>query len=290
MSKAGYIGVSDKAHKIKKMYVGVNGVARQVKKAYVGDAYNKARLWYTARYFEYTGNYTEQKITIDGKAYILYTLTSSGTLNCSEAQYWMCGGGAGGGAYALDKRAGGGGGYVISGTMSSGTYTVAIGAGGKALKNGGSTSASTYTADGGNGRNGGSGGGGGGVGAGISTYPFGLTDLRAHCPGGGSGAGGGYTNSSGDALYIVGVNGGTNGGNGDAFQTTSHVGNRYNIGGTGGEYGGGKGSSYKGTGGTAATFYGGGGGGCGLNLKTNTIYGSGTAGYQGVAYVLVPAS
>lgn len=96
MSKAGYIGVSDKAHKIKKMYVGVNGVARQVKKAYVGDVNGIARQWFASRYFEYTGDYTEREITIDGKAYILYTLTSSGTLNCSEAQYWMCGGGAGG--------------------------------------------------------------------------------------------------------------------------------------------------------------------------------------------------
>ena len=271
-------------------------LARKVIRAYQPDTNGKAQLWFDADAagisVTFSGTHTISDITIDGKAYQLMTITGSGTLTVKggEVQYWMCGGGAGGGAYTSDKRAGGGGGYVSNGSMPIGTYIITIGAGGEALKNGGSTSAGTYTADGGNGRNGGSGGGGGGAGAGISTYPFGLTDLRAHCPGGGSGAGGGYTNSSGDALYIVGVNGGTNGGNGDAFQTTSHVGNRYNIGGTGGEYGGGKGSSYKGTGGTAATFYGGGGGGCGLNRKTNTIYGSGAAGYQGVAYVLVPAS
>lgn len=239
----------------------------------------------------FTGAHTITDITISGKAYKLLTMTGSGTLTIEggEVQYWMCGGGAGGGAYASDKRAGGGGGYVTSGMMTIGMYTIAIGAGGKALRNGGSTSAGTHTANGGNGRNGGSGGGGDGTGAGISTYPFGLTDLRAHCPGGGSGVGGGYTNSSGDALYIIGVNGGTNGGNGTAFPSTSHIGSSYNIGGTGGEYGGGKGSNYNGITGAAATFYGAGGGGCGLNRKTNTSYG-GTAGYQGVAYALWEAA
>lgn len=36
MAKAAYIGVDDKACKIKRMYIGVDGVARKIKKAYIG--------------------------------------------------------------------------------------------------------------------------------------------------------------------------------------------------------------------------------------------------------------
>lgn len=36
MAKSGYIGVSDKARKIKKGYIGVGGIARKLKKAYIG--------------------------------------------------------------------------------------------------------------------------------------------------------------------------------------------------------------------------------------------------------------
>ena len=45
---SGYIGVNNKARKIKNLYVGVNGIARKVKKAYIGDASGKARLWYSS--------------------------------------------------------------------------------------------------------------------------------------------------------------------------------------------------------------------------------------------------
>jgi hypothetical protein len=34
MAKAMYVGVDNKARKVKKMYVGIGGVARKVKKAY----------------------------------------------------------------------------------------------------------------------------------------------------------------------------------------------------------------------------------------------------------------
>ena len=44
MSKGSYIGVSDKARKVKSIYVGVDGKARKIKKAYIGDANGKARL------------------------------------------------------------------------------------------------------------------------------------------------------------------------------------------------------------------------------------------------------
>lgn len=46
MAKSIYVGVGDKARKVKKLYVGVNNVARKVKKVYVGDANGKARLCY----------------------------------------------------------------------------------------------------------------------------------------------------------------------------------------------------------------------------------------------------
>lgn len=48
MAKGGYIGVSSKAKKIKKIYIGVGDKAKKVKKAYIGDANGKAKLFYAA--------------------------------------------------------------------------------------------------------------------------------------------------------------------------------------------------------------------------------------------------
>jgi hypothetical protein len=47
MAKRVYIGVNDKARRVKKIYTGINNVARKVKKIYVGVG-NIARLCYTA--------------------------------------------------------------------------------------------------------------------------------------------------------------------------------------------------------------------------------------------------
>lgn len=44
MAKEIYVGVNDKARKVKKAYVGIDGVAHKVLKVYVGDGNNKARL------------------------------------------------------------------------------------------------------------------------------------------------------------------------------------------------------------------------------------------------------
>ncbi len=308
MSKAGYIGVSNLARKIKKMYVGVDGVARKVKKAYVGDAYNKARLWYTARYFEYTGNYTEQEVTIGGKAYVLYTLTSSGTLKCSEAQYWMCGGGANGGTStaANGERFGGGGGYILYGKLTEGEYIVSVGAGGTPGSSGGwggSTStaagASSITAAGGitktanggetNGKGGSAGGGyskatsssatsysshsfvSGPDGAGVSTIPFGIVTLYPHSPGGGGGSVHTGPDSDDNYYHSPGAYGGSNGGRGGS--------NDYE-GSNGGYKGGGNGGNY-GKGGNAS-FYGGGGGGASGGINPAAA----GSGYQGVVYIL----
>lgn len=48
MAKGMYVGVADKARKVKSIYVGVDGKARKVKKVYVGDANGKARLCWSA--------------------------------------------------------------------------------------------------------------------------------------------------------------------------------------------------------------------------------------------------
>ena len=47
MAKNGYIGISDKARKVKSIYIGVNGVARKVKKAYIG-VNGVAQEWYSS--------------------------------------------------------------------------------------------------------------------------------------------------------------------------------------------------------------------------------------------------
>lgn len=47
MTQSIYVGVDNKAKKVKSIYVGVDGVARKVKKVYVGDTNGKAQLCYT---------------------------------------------------------------------------------------------------------------------------------------------------------------------------------------------------------------------------------------------------
>ena len=231
----------------------------------------------------YTGNYTTQTITSDGKKYQLYTLTGSGTLTIKNASkksgIWACGGGArGGGGYGSTSSAGGGdgggGGYADSyaGKIANGTYTVLIaGAGGT------TSVGSLVTANGASGKNGGTGGGGSGKGDGKSKYPFDDTvNFDPHCGGGG---GGQWSFRDVSKPYADGGsegNGGTNGGNGGS------------SGSTGGAKGGGNGG-YAGSKGNAATFYGSGGGGGGGEGSTqySGSGGSGGSGYQGVVYVRV---
>lgn len=47
MAKGGYLGISSKAKKIKKIYIGVGGKAKKVKKAYIGVG-GKAKLFYSS--------------------------------------------------------------------------------------------------------------------------------------------------------------------------------------------------------------------------------------------------
>lgn len=294
--------------------------AHRVVIGYVGDGTGVAREFFhvdgrdTPGYVDYTGNYAISEATIDGAKCKIYTLKSSGTLTIgSDAMAWLCGGGAGGEKSHTENLKsnagnGGGGGYVASGILTAGTYTVAIGSGGGGDTNGGSTAINgVLTANGGSAQgDGGSGGGGGGIstidgaastpgnGAGVSTYPFGLTSLKAHCAGGGGGSSGIETDDAEVCSHwSKGGTGGSNGAGGGSCGavTTTEI----NDGSAGGSYGGGKGGWYQEKGGwknpTAGAFYGaGGGGGAIIRNDTGSAAVSGvnsSSGYQGVVYIAV---
>lgn len=328
MSKAVYSGVGNVARKVNKIYVGVNGVARKVTKGYIG-VNGVARLFYESYIYpfvSFSGEYYVDPITHNGVEYDLYTLHTSGTLVLAgDVSCWLCGGGAGGaGASSSDSMAGGGGGggYVSDGTLGNGSHTVVIGAGGAGgttshpytASNGGQTKAGLLSADGGKapdskynnlyGGDGGSGGGGGadvvyngtsvadgGVGAGVSTYPFGIEKLGPHCAGGG---GGGVLRS--DGKFATGGQGGSNGGNGGSGMNYSASASVPSDVGSGGYYGGGRGGmyyhDYYATHQTPqdAQYYGaGGGGGAYDEYHTVKQAQNGGTGYQGVVYLLIEA-
>lgn len=282
--------------KIVKGYVGVNGIAKLF--------FNKAND------ISYTGEYTVSDVSINGINYKLYTLTTSGSLTVNgESQYWICGGGASGNSSDMFPMAGGtnggGGGYTATGVLNAGAYNVTIGAGGYAssdstTSDGNITSiGETITANGGKylTAEGGSGGGEGvasfynswaGTGSGISTIPFGIESLNPHCAGGGAGSY--YASGSSSTTRYTGGAGGTNGGNGANMKSVSFGNQKKGI---GGSYGGGDGGEYisssNNTEATSATFYGGGGGGSYYHKSSTTKTGSPGSGYQGVAYILIPA-
>ncbi len=268
-----------------------------------GDEYGKfaRKIFSGSIEVTYTGAHTVKQITKGGILYNLYTLTGSGTLTVSEpVQAWICGGGGNGNSGTLSNTVlaggGGSGGFVKSGNLSAGSYVVTVASRGgtttiiqngttKLSAAGGSNSTTMH--DGGNGGSGGGAGyrrsynyGSAGTGASTSTYPFGLTALYAHCAGGAGG------NLRGDQQYS-GRDGGTNG---SAGTTTANA--------TGGVRGGGNGGTYTGssttpnTNGGNASFYGSGGGGGGVyyyyGISTQGVT-TGGVGYQGVAYLLVPA-
>lgn len=315
MSEALYDVIGGSTRKVKKQYLVLDGVTRKIKKSYqVVDGV--ARLFYFADAFTYTGNFAQSQVTIGGVLHNLYTIKGSGTLTLAEdAKYWMCGGGGAGATARVDAVGqgspgdGGGGGFVKSGTLAAGSHTITVGAAKGATKigslsadpGGSATTAYPYKAG-----DGGSGGGGrarpqsqtsnvpGGTGAGTSTYPFGLTDLKAHCAGGGGGS-----NYYSIKQVGNGGTGGTNGGNGGEgkYSAGREYGSYYAA---GGAYGGGNGG--KVTHGAPATigaassasFYGGGGGGgscesSAIDGAESPRYTKGGNGYQGVVYIAIPA-
>lgn len=259
----------------------------------------------------YTGNYTQSVITINNAEYDLFKLTTSGTLTLTDtAEVWLCGGGAGGRSAVKDKTnnkyyagGGGGGGYFSTETITSGSYNITIGAGGKTNYAGGTTSFNNTNAEGGRlgpssggsytsyGGPGGSGGGAAayksnsnnfhgnvGSGSGSSTYPFGVTSLKAHCAGGGGGA----------VWGASGGDGGSDGSNGKMTSSTSST--SIYFGGIGGTYGGGEGgpAGTSSVDGSSGTFYGAGGGGGGFYWSSSITAKSGGSGYQGVVYIAIP--
>ncbi len=314
-------------------------VDKKIVKGYVGGPDGKARLFFGEnKPFSYTGEYTEQDYTsTSGTKHKIYMLITSGNLNLpsgTKFSIWGCGGGAGGksaestSALAMQRSgSGGGGGYIIPTThFDTGVIdlSIIIGAGGMCNKDGGETSCNGLTVIGAGGTSsfttptGGSGGGGGvsgyindssvsitnyagGSGKGISTYPFAITSLKAHCAGGAGGQSHLSYYSSSDQgshnYYFLGGNGGSNGGKGKKAGSSRVSGNR-EVQPAGGAYGGGnggwcdKGEAYLK--GEDATFYGGGGGGGALDVDASyyvayrATIGKGGAGYQGVVYIAIP--
>lgn len=286
------------------------GGARKIKSGHAIDTDANggklARKFYSADAFgAYTGEFTVSQVTgTDGVLYNLYTLIKSGTLTLNDtAQAWICGGGGNGCTQATAKAGGGGGGggYVNSGELSVGEYTVIIGSAAGNSSIGDAMIANCgKNASGVTGGDGGSGGGGsgytasvanGGKGAGVSTYPFGITSLYAHCAGGGGGSRIEQTTNGryyGNRPSAGGSNGAQAYGSTrirDTAATTSYI-----SGGSGGDRGGGKGGTATTGNAQSATFYGSGGGGCGTGIIGSTEYrGTAGSGYQGVAYILVPA-
>jgi len=300
-----YLVIDGVTHKIKKSYRVIDGVTRLFYSGGTNVTYSGAA---TESTIEIDG-VLHNLMTITGAGTLNIDGDEARIWMCGGGS----GGGKGsrisGDGVAYAGGGGGGGGYTNCFDATQGEYVVTIGAGGSADNVGGTTSVAktggdTASASGGGkpgpltfngitfanpkGGIGGSNGanatlydasgnysyGSSGTGAGISTYPYGVTSLYAHCGGGGSGA----TSING------GYGGGTNGGAGKGSAGTR-------TGGTGGVRGGGKGGNVNSTtaipaDGGNASFYGSAGGGAGGHSTTTR---SGGKGYQGVVYVAWPA-
>ena len=229
--------------------------------------------WIGLGAFQATGG-TETTYSSGGVDYKVHTFTTSGTLSVSGAKsvdYLVIAGGGGGGPLG---GGGGGGGYLSgSQTLTSGTYSFAIGAGanggapGIRGSNGGNTTALGLTAIGGGGGGchqtssvsvaGSSGGSGGG----------GSDNSNSYGPGAGT-AGQGFAGGSGSGVYTDTPNRGGGGGGGASAvgsgrnNPTGGAGTLNAINGTSLYWaGGGGGGGYSGTPAGAGGIGGGGGGG-----------------------------
>lgn len=256
-----------------------SSVARKIKKAYIGIGGIARPCWSGEVEITYSGNMTDEVVTMSGKQYRLLTLTSSGTLTVSEAvdaEVWMCGGGTSGrsGDNKKSTHSAGGGGagaFTKNGTVTlSGSMTAVIGAGGgytptsttSANLGGSSSFAGLETSTAFSNYNttrrycgvcGGTGGGAAtiqnsaanyGTGDGVSKYPFGdTTYFKPHCAGGGAGT---YNWRGNIYDSYIGSNGGTNGGDSSWAKQAQYAGYTSGAslpGGSGGSYGGGAGGS-----------------------------------------------
>ena len=256
----------------------------------------------------------------DVGGYRIYTFTSSGTFNVTSGsanvEYLIVAGGGGGGgigSIGTGGAGGGGAGGVLTGnvSVSTGSYTVTIGAGGTAGVSGtdggtgGNSSFAGVSAAGGgggassgaadnNGVAGGSGGGGrytgtGGSGTAGQGYAGG-NGTGSSNDGAGGGGGASQLGSNGSA------NDGGKGGNGLA-STISGSSVTYGGGGGGGAYvtgtggaggagGGGSAPSSRGVGGAGSANTGGGGGGA-TGSSSGSAY-SGGAGGSGIVIIRYP--
>lgn len=296
-----------------KAFLTVDGVHRKVLKMYcTTDGVH--RLCFSgmseveAMTISYTGNMTDEVVTMSGVQYRLLTLTSSGTLTLSKsvkADVWMCNGGNSGRGGNSGAQ-GGAGGYVkqISNRTLSLSTSATIGAGASNSYSGGTGGGRTRfggtspTAQSSSSIWDGASGGGqtgeydGGNGAGTSTIPFGeSTIFNMHSAGGGGGADM-WEDYDGYHLFHGGE-GGSNGSDGlqGSTEIVSNIEDAYAYGGPGGSYRGGTGGGADWDGyaddGSKGRFYGAGGGGGGSNGLAGT-YGAGGSGYQGVIYIRIP--
>ena len=258
----------------------VNGMIRYNTTINIVEEYRNGQWAGLSNIFTAAGG-TESTYSSGGVNYKVHTFTSSGNFTVQSGSvtvdYLAIAGGGGGGGHMSggwynDSAGGGGAGGMITGTMSvtSGSYSITIGAGGvsrstAAALNGGNTTFSSATAVGG-------GGGGAGAANNAQTQRFGQS--------GGSGGGGG--GPAGLQPTATGGSGTSGQGNAGGFGGSSSPQNQISGG------GGGKGaagenaqwSSRSGTGGVGATnslrtgsgvYYAGGGGGGGSNQLS--IYG-----------------
>jgi hypothetical protein len=254
--------------------------------------------------FTYTGSYILTEIIVNGTAYHLMKISTSGTFTALQERnvdIWLCGGGAAGLAGNMnDGGYGGAGGETNAASVTLEKLVdiqVTIGQGGienYSQSNGGPSAFGALSAGGGNFFTGGSGGGAGGMpsdtqikygggGQGTSTVPFGdVANFLPHCAGGGGGG------ISGGVLHQSGGAGGSNGSNG--LPSTIRTSPYDTYGGNGGTPGGGNGGYtdsfqrkpdvYGGN----ASFWGCGGGGfAGTNAQDHV-----GRGYQGIIYLRWP--
>lgn len=300
MAKKTYIGIADKAEKVKKIYIGVDGVARKVKAAYIG-VNGVAKKIFASGVAEmaitYTGKYTDQVVTMgNGLQYRLLTLTSSGKLTlgdaCDNVGVWLCSGGNVGGD-TLSNKAGDGG---IGGEFGSSIYSnlltavVIVAAGGNSSSGGGGGYSefrpngqidNSFTLK--EGAEGGTGAtmynyGRGGAAPLESTQPFKDSYFTSYpCAGGGGGSG--YNTGS---RYGGGGGGSSLGRGEDGGGGTSSAAGGITGGGKGGDAGG---SSESEKSGHNATYYGSGGGGGAIRYAETH---NGGNGYQGVVFVRIP--
>ena len=226
MAKGVYIGVSGVGRKVKQPYVGVSSVARKAKSGYVGVNGIARQFLFDvfSIHISYTGDFTDEIVTSDGKTYRLLTLTSSGTLTADvefTGDIFMVGGGGAGGSavgrgYTIaDAAQGGAGGYINTqyniALGGSNTCEVTIGAGGESVE-----ANSTSTAYGNSAKTGGAGG--------ATTCQVNSTTYTANGGGGGSAK---VRNNSG--ISSRNTNGGGYGGRGYSTSSSNNAGVLNNV-------------------------------------------------------------